>query len=768
MAPRNSRVAPDVQVRSPARSFAQSLDTYYRPARDTRKEEALQRGLSGFSSILGEQADRMKQDRNQDEFNQGNLDAVREQAGEELQGVKNGTLFRQNSRYYMAGLNETRGKAAAAKWKAETSQAYADWEGKHIDDDGSAFRDWMNERVAGFVGGLGEDQYRLAGAMPTVNEVANNFAAQHTGFTTQRLENESFEAYDEIVSGVFSDMHNGELDMDQAIDRIAAEADDMYDTDGAAANDRVVQAAIRYANIHNDPDSILTLARAHDSGKLKLSQPNRERLANAMDAVEADMERDAAKRNAKEGSEAKALRQTALNQWGVALAEDPYAELPSFNDVGDQQTYREMVTLQDSFIKASGVENPVISSNQRMQFELDMHSAATRTEKLTVIRDFQNANPEALSAADVGKYTKQVLEQGNPGSLINDPTVREFRDNFSTQVGQLAAGSEFDINKMPFMQSRAEMHYNQFLLSKSGGVDKTDPAAIYDLTQDAQEFALKAIEREFPDQFAEKVETSPELASATGADQVAEAGQADRAATAAAEFAELAGIKTPEAGEQPDLSPVPDVPLEEQEAPFADPDDEADYAPTRAGFYGQMIQRFTDGRDDRPDGQTALKAASDVMAEDPAFTEEVNNLSSELNVPVGALIAVMDFETGGTFSTDVRNAAGSGATGLIQFMPKTAAALGTSTEELATMSRSEQMQYVRKYFAQFPQIKGGNVDDVYMAVLWPKAIGKPDGYPIFRRGTIAYRQNAGLDTNGDGTVTKFEAARKVSQKFYGY
>ena len=84
------------------------------------------------------------------------------------------------------------------------------------------------------------------------------------------------------------------------------------------------------------------------------------------------------------------------------------------------------------------------------------------------------------------------------------------------------------------------------------------------------------------------------------------------------------------------------------------------------------------------------------------------------------------------------------------------------------MTRGQQMKYVGDYFRQFPQIKGGNIDDVYMAVLWPKAIGKPDGYPIFRRGTIAYQQNAGLDTNGDGTVTKFEAARKVSQKFYGY
>ena len=38
-------------------------------------------------------------------------------------------------------------------------------------------------------------------------------------------------------------------------------------------------------------------------------------------------------------------------------------------------------------------------------------------------------------------------------------------------------------------------------------------------------------------------------------------------------------------------------------------------------------------------------------------------------------MAVMSFETGGTFDPGIRNAAGSGATGLIQFMPSTAAGL---------------------------------------------------------------------------------------------
>lgn len=41
-------------------------------------------------------------------------------------------------------------------------------------------------------------------------------------------------------------------------------------------------------------------------------------------------------------------------------------------------------------------------------------------------------------------------------------------------------------------------------------------------------------------------------------------------------------------------------------------------------------------------------------------------------------MAAMAFESGETFSPSIKNAAGSGAVGLIQFMPSTAKALGTS------------------------------------------------------------------------------------------
>ena len=130
----------------------------------------------------------------------------------------------------------------------------------------------------------------------------------------------------------------------------------------------------------------------------------------------------------------------------------------------------------------------------------------------------------------------------------------------------------------------------------------------------------------------------------------------------------------------------------------------------------------------------------------------------------------MSFETAGTFDPAQKNYQGSGATGLIQFMPKTAKGLGTSTEELSKMTRTEQLKYVDKYFSN-KGIEGGNLDDLYMSILFPVAVGKPDNFVLFGEGAIegyrgtAYEQNSGLDLNRDGSITKAEAAAKVREHY---
>ncbi|HEY6431417.1 MAG TPA: hypothetical protein VIZ17_05500 [Acetobacteraceae bacterium] len=149
---------------------------------------------------------------------------------------------------------------------------------------------------------------------------------------------------------------------------------------------------------------------------------------------------------------------------------------------------------------------------------------------------------------------------------------------------------------------------------------------------------------------------------------------------------------------------------------------------------------------------------------DPSFKEKVIQISLALEVSVDFLMSAMAFESGETFSPSILNAAGSGATGLIQFMPATAQGLGTTTADLAAMSATEQLDFVQLYFQPFTG-RLSTLTDVYMAILFPVAVGKGPNFVLFRAGTIAYDQNAGLDTNGDGLITASEAAAHVRQKY---
>jgi hypothetical protein len=147
------------------------------------------------------------------------------------------------------------------------------------------------------------------------------------------------------------------------------------------------------------------------------------------------------------------------------------------------------------------------------------------------------------------------------------------------------------------------------------------------------------------------------------------------------------------------------------------------------------------------------------VTNDTAFMGKVNTVSTDLGINPTDLLRVIEFETGKSFSPAVKSP-NSSATGLIQFMGATAKDLGTTTEALAAMTRVEQMDYVAKYLAPYKgKIK--NFGDLYLAVHWPKAIGKDEAYVMYEKGSKEYTANQNLDTNGDGTVTRGETIARV-------
>lgn len=138
------------------------------------------------------------------------------------------------------------------------------------------------------------------------------------------------------------------------------------------------------------------------------------------------------------------------------------------------------------------------------------------------------------------------------------------------------------------------------------------------------------------------------------------------------------------------------------------------------------------------------------------------------------LMACMAWESGESFAPGKKNMAGSGATGLIQFMPTTATELGTyrkttlTTDTLAKMTAEDQLTWVFYYFRMQIDRHGAitNLEDCYMAILWPGAVGSLVSTPLWTKAKMptTYKQNAGLDSNKDGTITKAEAAGHVREK----
>jgi hypothetical protein len=153
------------------------------------------------------------------------------------------------------------------------------------------------------------------------------------------------------------------------------------------------------------------------------------------------------------------------------------------------------------------------------------------------------------------------------------------------------------------------------------------------------------------------------------------------------------------------------------------------------------------------------------------FTEDEKNalfwIEDQIKLSPDKLTPCMAFETGATFDPAIRNMAGSSGTGLIQFMRPTAIALGTTVEELAKMSRLKQLGYVYKYFKQHGNdLSQWSLEDVYMAILYPAAIGKPLTWNFPWASTSqAYKQNAGLDADKNGEVSKKEATAGVRRMY---
>jgi len=744
MAPRSGRVNPQVQTRGAARSFVESLDTYYQPARDRRKEEAFQRGLSQWSSVFEEEAARVQKERQDQLYQEGLMDQQREAAGEELKGVQTGGLFRQNSRYYQMGLNEARGRAAGIKWKSDLAVEF-EQSGIDATKDPEAYRAWMDQKTNEFLSQFEGNQYAMDGALPHVNEAVQNLSYQYSTRLNEQLRQEHFDAFDLEIANIFDSDFRGEVDRQTAIDALAAATDEMKEFEGGtAANDALVDSAIQYALKHEDPEALQVLAEGFDQGKLRLSGRNQKKLKDAVDTLEAQLRAADSRMSAQEKERQRAVNEQIMVSFSERLSADPTTPMPTYAEVvaqgGNYEAFVRIKNIRDTFDNAAGgSQRKKVETEAMWELQDSLDQAETTAQKERVLREWTTRYPGVLTPEQLTKRINEFREEEDVNAAM-DGQLKEYRNLFVDDVGMLVE-ENYSKETTSHVANHAKRVYTAYLRREKDRMI-SEGLTVEEMHTEAKEYAVEQLNKTFPDRMAQGYADKPGVGKVVG-------GQPEPPKP-------IWEDEPVEGAEEETLMETPEETEEVTEQALENPEEES--------FYATLLNSFTDGVDERPRPMELAK----VFTEDPEFAREVETLADDLGFSAYQLGAVMSFETGGTFDPAELNKAGSGATGLIQFMPATARGLGTTTDELAGMSRVEQMKYVRKYFNQWKgRMQKGDINDLYMAVLWPAAIGKPDDYVIFRSGTEAYRQNAKLDRNGDGTVTKWEAAYKVRQKYYG-
>ncbi len=160
--------------------------------------------------------------------------------------------------------------------------------------------------------------------------------------------------------------------------------------------------------------------------------------------------------------------------------------------------------------------------------------------------------------------------------------------------------------------------------------------------------------------------------------------------------------------------------------------------------------------------KTGLTHCKLSETEYPSFAKKVIQIAQRLWTNPEYIMKVIAFETGWTFDPAIKNAVGSGATGLIQFMPTTATSLWVTPYRLSQMTALQQLDYVERYFLPHKDTLK-TLEDVYLAVFSPTLIGKPLDHVAYSKWSPAYEQNQWFDLNKDGKMTITEITQKIRE-----
>lgn len=130
------------------------------------------------------------------------------------------------------------------------------------------------------------------------------------------------------------------------------------------------------------------------------------------------------------------------------------------------------------------------------------------------------------------------------------------------------------------------------------------------------------------------------------------------------------------------------------------------------------------------------------------------------------IAAVVSFESG--FNPAVKNQAGSGAVGLIQWISDQSfaatakkAGMQVTRTELPKLTAEQQLPLVLAWFSDKSLKASSTPVDYYLAVWSPAYIGRSRDYVVAEEGSKVYEQNAGFDREGKGYFTVGDIGKTI-------
>lgn len=152
-----------------------------------------------------------------------------------------------------------------------------------------------------------------------------------------------------------------------------------------------------------------------------------------------------------------------------------------------------------------------------------------------------------------------------------------------------------------------------------------------------------------------------------------------------------------------------------------------------------------------------------------AFIAKIKIVASNLKINPNWLMAIINFESAGTFSPSITNSLG--YTGLIQFGNAAARMVGTTTTALRAMTAVQQLDYVERYYkGWYKTLKIPFPDsfiDTYLITFFPAAVNKGLDFIIKSNGISAAalaKANPIFDINKDKQVTVAEVQQIMLKK----